>query len=82
MTGYIHCIDGCRHIRVLSTGRMACFRYPGNPEGPVAQGEPVVLAEQVYPLVEDDTIACGEFQRPDWRVEIVIRKQEMNADAA
>ena len=76
MNGYIHCVDGCRHIRVLPSGQRACFRYPGQPGGAVAYADGVTLAEPVYPLVTDDTIACGEFQRPDWRVAGVLRQQE------
>ena len=79
MSAYIRCVDGCRHIRVLSAGYRACYRYPGRPDGKAVASD---LAEQVYPFVDDDTIACGEFQRPDWRVESAIREQEVNAHAA
>ena len=82
MNVYIRCVDGCRHIRELLSGQKACYRYPGQPEGHIVKAGDVTLAEQVYPLVTDDTIACGEFQRPDWRVKRVLEEQEAKDAAA
>ena len=68
---YITCA-ACRHKRVLGDDRKACFRYPPRARTSgtaVHKADGALIASGVYPEVTDDTIACGEFQRPDWRIE-------------
>ena len=74
----------CRHIRLLPDERKACFRYPPRARTSgtaVHKSDGALIAFGVYPEVTDDTIACGEFQRPDYRAEYVIRQREAG-DAA
>ena len=71
---YITCAP-CRHKRELDDGRKACFRYPPRARTSgtaVHKTEGLLVSQGVYPEVTDDTIACGEFQRPDWYVERAI----------
>lgn len=80
---YITCAP-CRHKRELDDGRKACFRYPPRARTSgtaVHKADGVLISQGVYPEITDDTIACGEFQRVDYRVESVIRAQELQ-DAA
>lgn len=69
----------CRHIRELSGSRKACFRMPPRARTSgtaVHKIDGLLVAQGVYPEVTDNTIACGEFQRPDYQAEWVISQRE------
>ena len=66
---YLTC-GPCRYIRQVGEEKKACFRYPPQPRTSgtaVHKAEEHLMSVGVYPEVTDDTIACGEFRRPDWR---------------